>query len=113
MSATSSKNCTVKDLLPDSLNLRATHEAADDFASAASVWVAFFPPDSSRLGNLHQEPLGLGVLDAVHELAALVHVAHRLGQRDAGLDQHHDAHGEIALHPEIDRQEEHADGDEE
>ena len=39
-------------------------------------------------------------------------VAHGLGQGDAGLDQHHDAHGEVALHPEVDRQEEDADSDE-
>src|SRR3954468_9872769 len=65
------------------------------------------------LGNFHQQPFGLGVLDAVHQLAALVHVTNGLGQGDAGLDEHHDAHREIALDPEIERQEEHADGDHE
>src|SRR5882672_4838694 len=64
-------------------------------------------------GNFHQQALGLGVFDAVHQLAALVHVTHGLGQGDAGLDEHHDAHREIALDPEIERQEEHADGDHE
>src|SRR5882724_12041294 len=64
-------------------------------------------------GNFHQQPLGLGVLDAVHQLAALMHVTHGPGQGDAGLDEHHDAHREIALDPEIERQEEHADGDHE
>src|SRR3954463_8669891 len=71
------------------------------------------PWKSGSFGNFHQQPLGLGVLDAVHQLAAFVHVTNGLGQGDAGLDEHDDAHREIALDPEIERQEEHADGDHE
>src|SRR5439155_19626687 len=85
------------------------------FASTASQatrpWKQ--PWKSGSLGNFHQRPFGLGVFDAVHHLAALVHVAHGLGQGDAGLDEHHNAHREIALDPEIERQEEHADADHE
>src|SRR6266516_3636714 len=64
-------------------------------------------------GNFHQQPFGLGILDAVHKAAALMHVTHGLGQGDAGLNEHHDAHREIALDPQIDRQKVHADGDQE
>src|SRR2546426_11076074 len=81
------------------------------FASTASQVTR--PWKSSSFGNFHQQPFGLGVLDAVHQLAALVHVTHGLDQGYAGLDEHHDAHREIALDPEIERQEEHADGDHE
>src|SRR5262245_31186432 len=67
----------------------------------------------TRLRGFHQNPLGLGVLDPVHELVALVHVADRLGHGNAGLDEHHDAHREVALDPEVERQEEDADADHE
>jgi hypothetical protein len=65
------------------------------------------------LGNFHQQPFGLGVLDAIHQAAAFMHVAHSLGQGDAGLNKHHAAHREVALDPEIDRQKLDADGDQE
>jgi hypothetical protein len=56
------------------------------------------------LGNFHQQPFGLGILDAVHKAAALVHVTHSLGQSDAGLNEHHDAHAvmlDILIHGAI------------
>src|SRR5262245_32773731 len=49
--------------------------------------------------KFHQNPFGLGVLEPVYQLAALVHVAQRLGHRDAGLDQQCRAHGKIGFHP--------------
>src|SRR5262245_7681605 len=61
-------------------------------------WGTTLPPFPSlrgalrRLRGFHQNPLGPGVLDPVHQLAALVHVADRLGHGNAGLDEHHDAH---------------------
>src|ERR1700737_2210171 len=48
----------------------------------------------SRLSfhDVHKQALGVSVLDALDQLAGLVVVADRLGQRNAGLNQHHDAH---------------------
>src|SRR5688572_28400383 len=65
------------------------------------------------LGYSHQQPFGLGILDAVHIAAARMHVAHGLGQGDAGLNEHHDAHRDIALDPEVDGEKVHADRDQE
>ena len=36
--------------------------------------------------NIHQQKLGLSVLDAVHELGALLHVANSFRESDAGLN---------------------------
>ena len=33
-------------------------------------------------GGFHQDPFRLGILDAIDQLAALMHVAHRLGEGD-------------------------------
>src|SRR6516164_8767440 len=54
----------------------------------------------SRLsfGDVHQQ-----ALDAVYQLTGFVIVADRLGQRNAGLDQHDDAHREITLHRQVER----------
>src|SRR6202035_211960 len=59
----------------------------------------------SRLSfhDVHKQALGLSVLDAVDQLAGLVVVADRLGQRNAGLNQHDDAHREIAFHRQVER----------
>src|SRR5262249_53810644 len=74
-------------------------------------------PSSSRRARValdfHQQTLGLGVLDAVDQLAALVVVAHGLGHGDAGLHQHQKAHGEIALDRQLQRQEPDANADHE
>src|SRR4051812_43316743 len=71
------------------------------------------PWTSRSFGNFHQQPFGLGILDAVHKAAALVHVTHGLGQGDAGLNEHHDAHREVALDPEINGEKVDADRDQE
>src|SRR5271169_2273846 len=67
----------------------------------------------SRLSfrDVHQQALGLGVLDPAHQLAGFVIVADRLGQRYAGLDQHDDAHREIALHRQVERHQDDAADD--
>src|SRR5712671_1236381 len=52
--------------------------------------------------DFHEQALGLGILDAVHESGALVGIAQSLGQRDTGLDQQDRAHGEIGFDPYID-----------
>src|SRR6516162_1551236 len=67
----------------------------------------------SRLsfGDAHQQALGLGVLDAIHQLAGFVIVPDRLGQRDAALDQHNDAHREIAFHRQVERHQDDAADD--
>src|SRR5436309_4806283 len=67
----------------------------------------------SSFGNFHQQTLRLRIFDAVYQPTALMHVSHGLGQGDAGLNEHHDAHREIALDPEINRQKVDADRDQE
>ncbi len=60
--------------------------------------------------DAHQQALGAGILDAVDELAALMDVAQRLGDGDAGLDQERRAHGEVGLDPDVDGSKQDADG---
>src|SRR5258708_31444632 len=45
--------------------------------------------------NFHEQTLGLGILDAVHQAGAFVHVADCLCERDAGLDEHCDNHAQV------------------
>src|ERR1044072_3051451 len=59
----------------------------------------------------HQQTLGARILDAVHQLSALVHVTQRLGHGDARLHQQCGAHREVGLDPDIDRREQHAEAD--
>jgi len=55
-------------------------------------------------GDVHQQALGLGVLQPIYELAGFVIVTDGLCEGDAGLDEHDDPHGEIALHREVEEE---------
>src|SRR5262249_59067624 len=52
--------------------------------------------------DAHQQALGLGILDAIHELGAFVHVAQRLGQVDRRLQHDGPSHGDAGVDATID-----------
>src|SRR5215468_11544710 len=51
--------------------------------------------------NLHEQAFRLGVLDAVHQPPAFMHVADRLCERDAGLDEHSNSHCQVTLDGDV------------
>src|SRR5271166_5239307 len=82
-----------------------------DIDLSGNRWRAAAGGSRLSFGDVHQQTLGLGVLDAVDELAGLVIVTDRLGERYAGLDQHNDAHREIAFHRQVERNQDDAADD--